>query len=208
MKVQIYNKKLNSYKFNFLKHNKVINQRISTSNPSNNNSQVPTLLVKDSKGLDLLCFLEQIVPVEGKEYALLTPVDTPVSLFYLADKEDPILIDKIDESEKILETADVVLQEYDLRLVRSALTLTVEGELDEPEPEELAEDQDDFDENSETYELLVNFKVNEKEYGLYIPLDPFFIIGVIKDNQAFIVEGDEFDKIQTSIEKELEERGL
>ena len=178
------------------------------SNPSNNNSQVPTLLVKDSKGLDLLCFLEQIVPVEGKEYALLTPVDTPVSLFYLADKEDPILIDKIDESEKILETADVVLQEYDLRLVRSALTLTVEGELDEPEPEELAEDQDDFDENSETYELLVNFKVNEKEYGLYIPLDPFFIIGVIKDNQAFIVEGDEFDKIQTSIEKELEERGL
>ena len=178
------------------------------SNPSNNNSQVPTLLVKDSKGLDLLCFLEQIVPVEGKEYALLTPVDTPVSLFYLADKEDPVLIDKIDESEKILETADVVLQEYDLRLVRSALTLTVEGELDEPEPEELAEDQDDFDENSETYELLVNFKVNEKEYGLYIPLDPFFIIGVIKDNQAFIVEGDEFDKIQTSIEKELEERGL
>tara|TARA_B100000579_G_scaffold431809_2_gene447496 strand:- start:486 stop:1025 length:540 start_codon:yes stop_codon:yes gene_type:complete len=178
------------------------------SNPSNNNSQVPTLLVKDSKGHDLLCFLEQIVPVEGKEYALLTPVDTPVSLFYLTDKEDPILIDKIDESEKILETADVVLQEYDLRLVRSALTLTVEGELDEPEPEELAEDQDDFDENSETYELLVNFKVNEKEYGLYIPLDPFFIIGVIKDNQAFIVEGDEFDKIQTSIEKELEERGL
>tara|TARA_Y100001968_G_scaffold53903_2_gene44982 strand:- start:1647 stop:2189 length:543 start_codon:yes stop_codon:yes gene_type:complete len=173
---------------------------------SNNNEQVPTLLVKDSKGTDLLCFLEQIVPIDGQEYALLTPVDTPVSLFHLIDGQDPELIETIDKSEPILEVADVVLQEYDLTLIRSALTLTVSGELEEPDPEEL--EDENIDDELETYELLVSFKVKEEEYGLYIPLDPFFIVGKIDGNQAVLLEGEEFDRIQIKIEKELEERGF
>ena len=48
---------------------------------SANNEQVPTLLLKDSKGSDLLCYLEQVVPIEGIDYALLTPVDTPCLLY-------------------------------------------------------------------------------------------------------------------------------
>ena len=174
---------------------------------SNNNDHVPTILVKDSTGSDLLCFLEQIVPIEGDEYALLTPVDTPVSLFRLNDGQDPELIETIKKSETILEVADVVLQEYDLKLIRSALTLTVSGELEEPDPEEL-EDDDEIDDESETYELLVSFKVKEEEYGLYIPLDPFFIVGKMNGSCADLVEGEEFDRIQKQIEKELEERGL
>tara|TARA_B100000965_G_scaffold28619_1_gene21226 strand:- start:2418 stop:2954 length:537 start_codon:yes stop_codon:yes gene_type:complete len=173
---------------------------------TNKNDEVPTLLVKDSQGSDLLCFLEQVVPLEGKEYALLTPVDTPVSLFQLIDNQDPKLIETIEKNEPILEVADVVLQEHDLRLVRSAITLTVSGELDEPEPEEVEEE--DIDDESETYELLVNFRVDENEYGLYIPLDPFFIVGKIKDGDVKLVEGEEFDRIQSGIEAELEERGL
>ena len=173
---------------------------------TNKNDEVPTLLVKDSQGSDLLCFLEQVVPLEGKEYALLTPVDTPVSLFQLIDNQDPKLIETIEKNEPILEVADVVLQEHDLRLVRSAITLTVSGELDEPEPEEVEEE--DIDDESETYELLVNFRVDENEYGLYIPLDPFFIVGKIEDGDVKLVEGDEFDRIQSGIEAELEERGL
>jgi len=173
---------------------------------TNKNDEVPTLLVKDSQGSDLLCFLEQIVPLEGNEYALLTPVDTPVSLFQLIDDQDPKLIETIEKNEPILEVADVVLQEHDLRLVRSAITLTVSGELDEPEPEEIEEG--DIDDESETYELLVNFRVDDKEYGLYIPLDPFFIVGKLEDGEVKLVEGEEFDKIQSGIESELEERGL
>ena len=173
---------------------------------TNKNDEVPTLLVKDSQGSDLLCFLEQVVPLEGKEYALLTPVDTPVSLFQLIDNQDPKLIETIEKNEPILEVADVVLQEHDLRLVRSAITLTVSGELDEPEPEEVEEE--DIDDESETYELLVNFRVDENEYGLYIPLDPFFIVGKIEDGDVKLVEGEEFDRIQSGIEAELEERGL
>ena len=170
------------------------------------NDEVPTLLVKDSQGSELLCFLEQVVPLEGNEYALLTPVDTPVSLFQLIDDQDPKLIETIEKNEPILEVADVVLQEHDLRLVRSAMTLTVSGELDEPEPEEIEED--DIDDESETYELLVNFRVDNNEYGLYIPLDPFFIVGKLEDGEVKLVEGEEFDNIQSGIEAELEERGL
>ena len=173
---------------------------------TNKNDEVPTLLVKDSQGSDLLCFLEQVVPLEGNEYALLTPVDTPVSLFQLIDDQDPKLIETIEKNEAILEVADVVLQEHDLRLVRSAITLTVSGELDEPEPEEIEEE--DIDDESETYELLVNFRVESNEYGLYIPLDPFFIVGKLEDGEVKLVEGEEFDKIQSGIEAELEERGL
>tara|TARA_Y100001968_G_scaffold243228_1_gene227053 strand:+ start:440 stop:976 length:537 start_codon:yes stop_codon:yes gene_type:complete len=173
---------------------------------TNKNDEVPTLLVKDSQGSDLLCFLEQVVPLEGNEYALLTPVDTPVSLFQLIDEQDPKLIDTIEKNEPILEVADVVLQEHDLRLVRSAITLTVSGELDEPEPEEIEEE--DIDEESETYELLVNFRVDNNEYGLYIPLDPFFIVGKLDHGEVKLVEGEEFDRIQSGIEAELEERGL
>ncbi len=173
---------------------------------TNKSDEVPTLLIKDSQGSDLLCFLEQVVPLEGKEYALLTPVDTPVSLFQLIDDQDPKLIETIEKNEPILEVADVVLQEHDLRLIRSAITLTVSGELDEPEPEEIEEE--DIDDESETYELLVNFRVNENEYGLYIPLDPFFIVGKLENGEVKLVEGEEFDKIQSGIEAELEERGL
>ena len=173
---------------------------------TNKNDEVPTLLVKDSQGSDLLCFLEQIVPLEGNEYALLTPVDTPVSLFQLVDDHDPTLIETIEKNEPILEVADVVLQEHDLRLVRSAITLTVSGELEEPEPEEIEEG--DIDDESETYELLVNFRVDDNEYGLYIPLDPFFIVGKLENGDVKLVEGEEFDKIQSGIEAELEERGL
>ena len=172
----------------------------------NINGEVPTVLVRDDEGRDLLCFLEQLIPLDDKDYALLTPVDTPVSLFRLSEGSDPELIETIASSEPILSVADVVLQEHDLTLVRSAVTLTVNGELDEPDPEELEDEETDDD--SETYELLVSFMVQEQEYGLYIPLDPFFVVARMTDGQAKLVEGEEFDQIQPRIEVELEDREL
>ena len=52
--------------------------------------------------------------------------------------------------------------------------------------------------------MLVNFNLFDQEYGLYIPLDPFFIVGKLKDKSALLVEDDEFDRIQPLIETELE----
>ena len=169
---------------------------------SNDNYEAPTLILNDSHGNELFCYLEQLVNIEGEEYALLTPVDTPVSLFKINDKDEPELIEKIDRNEQILMNADAVLQEHDLQLIRSAVTLTVSGELEEPIYDELEEGN--IDDDSDTYELLVNFNLLEQEYGLYIPLDPFFIVGKLKDKGALLIEDEEFDKIQPLIESELE----
>ena len=167
------------------------------------NHDAPTLFLKDSRNDELFCYLEQIVKVEGTEYALLTPVDTPVTLFKINEKDEPVLIEKIEKNEQILKNADAVLQEHDLILIRSAVTLTVSGELEEPVYDDLEEDEVNKDE-SETYELLVNFNVLNDEYGLYVPLDPFFIVGKIVENGAILIEDEEFDKVQPLIESELE----
>ena len=173
---------------------------------SKDNHEAKTLILNDLNGNELFCYLEQLVNIEGEEYALLTPVDTPVSLFKINDKDEPELIEKIEKNEQILKNADAVLQEHDLRLIRSAVTLTVSGELEEPVYDDLEEDH--LEEDSETYELLVNFNVLEEEYGLYIPLDPFFIVGKLKDKGATLIEDEEFDRIQPLIESELEKNSF
>lgn len=179
-----------------------------TSSLSGSND-VPTIVVRDGQGKELLCFLEQLIPLDGHDYALLTPVDTPVCLFRLSDDEEPELLEGLDASEPILSTAEVVLQEHELSLVRSAVTLTVVGELEEPDPDDFDEDEDadgDDEEDAETYELLVSFMVAEEEYGLYIPLDPFFVVARMEKDYALLVEGEEFERVQPRIEAELEER--
>ena len=149
---------------------------------SNDNYEAQTLILNDSNGNELFCYLEQLVGVEGEEYALLTPFDTPVSIFKINEKDEHELIEKIDKNEQILKNAEAVLQEHDLRLIRSAVTLTVSGELEEPIYYELEEDY--VDDDTESYELLVNFNLFDQEYGLYIPLDPFFIPNLSEDSQV------------------------
>ena len=106
--------------------------------------------------------------------------------------------------------ADVVLQEHDLTLVRSAVTLTVSGDLEEPDPEEYDEDELDGDEDDETdlYEMLIQFRAEDKEYGLFIPLDPFFVVARMENGEGVLVEGEEFERVQPRIEAELEDREL
>ena len=67
----------------------------SESSAMTNAGDVPTVLVSDTRGRQLLCFLEELIPLDGHDYVLLTPVDTPVCLFQLDDEEDPELIDTI-----------------------------------------------------------------------------------------------------------------
>ncbi len=185
---------------------------MSSDTPSSNSSgDVPTVLVRDASGRQLLCFLEQLIPLDGQDYALLTPVDTPVCLVKIAADEDSDdeVIEELDQAGAILSVADVVLQEHDRTLVRSAVTLTVSGELEEPDPEELDEDLDDEDdEDSDLYEMLIQFRHNDQEYGLFIPLDPFFVVARMANGEGVLVEGEEFERVQPRIEAELDEREL
>ena len=187
----------------------------SDSAPMTGAGDVPTVLVRDSAGRQLLCFLEQLIPVEGVDYGLLTPVDTPVCLVRIGDdEEEDEVIEELDAAEEILRVADVVLQEHDLTLVRSAATLTVSGELEEHDPEELEDDledeldaeEDDEDGETDLYEMLIQFRAGDQEYGLYIPLDPFFVVARLQGGEGVLVEGEEFERIQPRIEQELDER--
>jgi hypothetical protein len=184
---------------------------MSPDGPRSSTGDVPTVLVRDAKGNPLLCFLEQLIPLDGRDYGLLTPVDTPVCLVKIAeddDSEDEV-IEELDGAEPILSVAEVVLQEHDLTLVRSAVTLTVSGELEEPDPDEIEEDlEDDEDEESDLYELLIQFRAEGQEYGLFIPLDPFFVVARLENGEGVLVEGEEFERVQPRIEAELEEREL
>jgi hypothetical protein len=185
----------------------------SSSSPSagmhsNGSGDVPTVLVRDGEGRQLLCFLEQLIPLDGHDYGLLTPVDTPVCLVRIAEDEDgeDEVIEELDGAEPILSVAEVVLQEHDLTLVRSAVTLTVSGELEEPDPDELDEELEDDDEDSDLYEMLIQFRAEDQEYGLFIPLDPFFVVARVENGEGLLVEGEEFERIQPRIEAELDER--
>ena len=186
----------------------------SSSNPSagmnsNGSGDVPTVLVRDGEGRQLLCFLEQLIPLDGNDYGLLTPVDTPVCLVRIAEDDDgeDEVIEELDGAEPILSVAEVVLQEHDLTLVRSAVTLTVSGELEEPDPDELEDElEGDDDEDSDLYEMLIQFRAEGQEYGLFIPLDPFFVVARMENGEGVLVEGEEFERVQPRIEAELDER--
>jgi hypothetical protein len=185
---------------------------------------VPTLLVHDSQGRQILCFLEQLIPLDGHDYGLLTPVDTPVSLVRLPRTEDEEPEEILDWNERspILEVAEAVLEEHNLTLVRSAATLTVTGDFEEPgfddeededdeEADEEAIDEDEInedDEGGDLFESLLDrpFFVGEEQYDLFVPLDPFFVVARVKGSQATLVEGEEFERIQPRIEAELDER--
>jgi len=186
---------------------------MSSDGPSVNGAgEVPTVLVRDGEGRQLLCFLEQLIPLDGNDYALLTPVDTPVCLVRIAaddDSDDEVTVE-LDGAEPILSVAEVVLQEHDLTLVRSAVTLTVSGELDEPDPEELEDEieEDEDDDESDLYEMLIQFRAEGQEYGLFIPLDPFFVVARMQNGEGILVEGEEFERVQPRIEAELDEREL
>jgi hypothetical protein len=103
----------------------------------------------------------------------------------------------------------VVLQEHELTLVRSAVTLTVSGELEEPDQDELDEEIDgEDDDDSDLYEMLIQFRAEGQDYGLFIPLDPFFVVARMQNGEGVLVEGEEFERVQPRIEAELDEREL
>ena len=64
------------------------------------------------------------------------------------------------------------------------------------------------DEDTDLYEMLIQFRADGKEYGLFIPLDPFFVVARMQNGEGVLVEGEEFERVQPRIEAELDEREL
>lgn len=167
----------------------------------NSNSNEESVTLTDEVGRSLTCNIEYSMNLEGQEYALLLPIDSPVEIFtWQGDDTDEAAIPVEDDTEidKIFDTARVVLQEQNLTLRRTAVTLTVVGELPEFPEDEMASDADP-DEESEFEELmwLTSFYHEEQEYAIYTPLDPFFILARMNDDgKPELLSEEEFQRLE------------
>ncbi|OLP16409.1 hypothetical protein BST81_21605 [Leptolyngbya sp. 'hensonii'] len=159
-----------------------------------------TLTLTDSSGRSLVCYVEQALELEGKEYVLLSPVDPVVEIFVWQqgeDEEEPLMVEDDLELDKLFPIASAVLQEQNLTLKRTAVALTVEGELPELTEEDLEEDVLEEDEESEALQLLTSFYHEEQEYAIYSPLDPFFILARMDEQgQPVLLTPEEYEQIE------------
>jgi hypothetical protein len=173
----------------------------------------PTVTLTDESGRSLTCYIELTLELEGKEYALLHPVDYPVEIFAWEtdDSGDETLVG-VEEEEllEIFDTAKAVLAEQNLTLKNTALSLTIEGELPEVDEEEVLtlEIENGATVEAEEYQpLATGFFYKEQEYAIYTPLNPMLFVALMKQGQQpELLSPEEFREIQPIIEQHLEEQ--
>ncbi len=152
---------------------------------------VETITLTDNVGRMIDCTIEHSFEAKGKDYVLLLPVDFPVEIIAWRgeeEEEEAVPVEDEQEIDQIFPIAKAVLEEQNLVLKRTAVTLTVEGELPE-----LAEDGEFLEagieangsgENAEEeLQFLASFYSEEQEYGVYAPLDPFLILARVDERQ-------------------------
>lgn len=171
-----------------------------------------TVTLSDEDGRSLLCYVENSMDVEGEEYLLLRPVDSPIEIFAWeadeADEDEETLVDIEDEEiDEVFSTARAVLAEQDLTLNRAALTLTVTGDLPEPTEEDtitLDLGEDEALVGSEEFQLLANFFYEEQEYAICTPLEPIlFFARMNGDGQPELLSPEEFQAVRSQLEDQL-----
>ncbi|MDB9528616.1 DUF3727 domain-containing protein [Oscillatoria sp. CS-180] len=173
----------------------------------------PPISLKDDSGRTLVCQVEQTFEIEGKQYALLLPFDTPVEIFSWEEDEDnngDSLVD-VDERDidQLFPTARAVLAEHDLTLQRSAVTLTVVGTIPEPDDEEcftleIGEVDSQGEPDTEEFQTLATFFHKDIEYTVCTPVDPLLLFAQISDaGDARMIPPEEFERLRSEIESTI-----
>jgi hypothetical protein len=174
----------------------------------NGHSSNEFVTLTDESGRQLNCSVEHSLDVEGAQYLLLMPVDTPVEIVAWDDEEDEestdaTLLEDDAEIDLIFSDAQAVLAEQNLALKRTAFTLTVAGEM--PSVDDVDEDDiltieiEDDDVKLEPEELmfLASFYHEEQKYEVYTPLDPLlFPARRNKAGQAELLSPEEIQRVQ------------
>lgn len=159
----------------------------------------PTTILTDEFGRTLTCYVEKTIELDGEEYVLLMPVDSPVEIFAWQQddesEEEPLLVEDDAEIDRLFPLAKAVLEEQNLTLKRTAVALTVEGDL--PEIEDEFEEDEDSALDEEELQLLASFYYEEQEYGIYTPLDPFFILARLDEQgNPLLLSPDEMERLE------------
>jgi hypothetical protein len=173
----------------------------SSQSNGRSGSEIVTLI--DDTGRSLDCLVEKAIKQGDAHYYLLMPIDAPVTIIVWDDEKDAdaaIWLEEESEISEIFADAQAVLAEFDLTLKRTAYTLTVEGEIDSIEDEEILTieiEEPNGEIESEEFRFLVNFFHERQEYEIYTPLTPLlFLAKGTLNGQLELLSKDELNNLQ------------
>jgi hypothetical protein len=171
-----------------------------------------TVLLSDAEGKELECSIEYSFTHDRENYLVLLPKDTPVEIFVwqsAGDEEELVPVEDESLIDELFDLAKAVLSEQNLKLKRTGITLTVEGDIPDLEEEE---DDEDIDSDMESFQLLASFYFGDDEYEISTPLDPLFLLAKQEEpGKAKELSESELKKIEhllPEIEQNLEEQLL
>lgn len=175
----------------------------------NDRVDAAAITLTDDKGRSLECYVEHSLEVDGQEYVLLLPVDSPIEIFAwqgTGEEEEAILVEDDATIDAVFSTAQAVLAEQNLILKNTAYALTVMGELPPVEESDIftLEIEDEEDLEPEQLQLLASFYHQDEEYAIYTPLDPLlFFARITKAGKPELLSPEEFRKVQPLLEEHL-----
>jgi len=169
-----------------------------------------SITLTDDTGRTLECYVEHSLSVDGQEYVLLLPVDSPIEIFAWQgeeEEEEAVLVEDDDVISQIFATAQAVLAEQNLIVKNTAYALTVAGDLPEVEESELFTleiEDEEADLEPEQLQLLASFYDTDQEYAVYTPLDPLlFFARISTTGKPELLSPEEFKKVQPMLEEQL-----
>ncbi|MCI3281713.1 DUF3727 domain-containing protein [Synechococcus sp. PCC 6717] len=164
----------------------------------------------DEQGRFLNCYIEFRLTVQDEVYALLRPVDYPVEIFaVIAEADDEETLVPLDEEEidQVFDTARAILEEQNLTLKRTALTLTVAGDLPDLDEEDILSVEVDAEDDVtiEEYQPLgSSFFSGVREYSVYTPLSPtLYVARLVPGKEPELLSPQDFQHLQPLLEEHL-----
>ncbi|WP_448525746.1 DUF3727 domain-containing protein [Parathermosynechococcus lividus] len=164
----------------------------------------------DEQGRFLNCYIEFRLTVQDEVYALLRPVDYPVEIFaVIAEADDEETLVPLDEEEidQVFDTARAILEEQNLTLKRTALTLTVAGDLPDLDEEDILSVEVDAEDDVtiEEYQPLgSSFFSGVREYSVYTPLSPtLYVARLAPGKEPELLSPEDFQHLQPLLEEHL-----
>ena len=170
---------------------------------------------------EMQCHMLETVDDGAQLYASMTPVDTPVAITALRENmmvevDDPALL------EALLPSAAAVCAEMGLTLMDTPVTLTVAGELPDPDDGDGGDgaaadgsggdggayaaldlpEADDAEDDEDGAEVLLGFRHDDAQYYVVRLLDPVFVVGKQVATSRFEIPSErEVERVAPALEE-------
>jgi len=159
------------------------------------------------------CYLDAFATIEGDDntYCIAYPCDAAVSICKTVDEETLVPVEEDDLDDDMFQITQLLLEEEELYLLRSAATLTLQGDLgdfDEGEEDDTeANDEEEEDEEDDDYvEVIAEFEYKGEELSVVRVSEPFLLIA--KETTALeeysLLSQTEADYVTPLVEQRLE----